>query len=356
MKDNLPERSDSMQDREPYSHASWMITLIILFFSLSGIVGSLLAVSVYPIFCPIEILVERLLAEPKLDDFVIRRTSSANIAYLQDLQQGLQELTDVASIVANPFGFSSVMIQISADPGEFPRAVLPTPASKSYLLVSGPLRDLYDFPLVPPPSDVKDSEAFIHVPWGPVLFSFAGFIRNQAVTRELEERRLMASNLHELLETKRLQTRLAWLVITFLFVFLWMMIQKRPLTQSELIVLIILGVFTYHAIFMTSSRHASFLSHDDTKSILVEHREEIKTQFREYVEKCFIEKRLDVIERDNLLKSLDVPGYLIPKQYNKKYRRSSLRFNYLGVGNFIERNELGSFFPDSCVGDGTGAK
>jgi len=283
-----------------------------------------------------------LLPEPELNSCVIRNTWHSNSSYALSLQQGLLRLSNVASIAADPFGFSPVALSV--------------PDIEAPFVVSGPLRDLYDFPLVPPPPDIKNSREFLQIPGGPALFSFAVFMRRQALDNEYEKRQAMASKLQEMLETKRLQTVCAWLVISCLGVYLWLVIQKKPLTLLELFIYICIGIIPYVMIFGPTSRRGSGFIENDTRLILVEHRETIKTQFREYVEKCFIEGRLDVGARDTLLKSLDVPGYSIPEHFNRGFRTGSIRFNYFGVSELIDRNKRNSFFSVSCAQDGTGVE
>lgn len=341
MKDNLSESYDSMLAGNPISRISW-IRLLIMFFAVSGFVGCGLGAFVYPFSCPSKELTQRLLPEPELNSFVIRNTWYANSRYTMSIQQGLLRLSNVASIAADPFGFSPVALSV--------------PDVEAPFVVSGPLRDLYDFPLVPPPPDIENSREFLQIPGGPALFSFAVFMRRQALDKEYEKRQAMASKLQEMLETKRLQAVCVWLVISCLGVYLWVMLQKKTLTLLELFICICIGIIPYVMIFGPTSHRGSGFIDNDTKLILAEHREIIKTQFREYVEKCFTEGRLDASARDTLLKSLDVPGYSIPEHFNTRFRTGTIRLNYFGVSELIDRNKRNSFFSVSCEQDEAGVE
>ena len=336
------ENPDNTLPIKPVSKVSWIICLVLMSFGLSGLLGCFLGALVYPFSCPSGELARRLLPEPKLNSFVIRNTLYANHTYIMSLQQGLLNLPNVASIAADPFGFSPVTLAI--------------PDLKTPLVVSGPLRDLYGFPLVPPPLELEDSRHFVQMPGGSALFSFAGFMREQADNEEYEKRQATKSALQKILEKKRLQTTYAWLVISCLGVFLWFKILKEPLSRVDLLVLICIGTITYIMLFVPGSRLGSGSTENDTRLILVEHREAIKIQFREYVEKCFIEGRLDASARDTLLKSLDVPGYPIPEHFNRRFRTGTASWVFFGINELIDRNKRKGFFSVSCPLDVSGAE
>jgi len=341
VKDILSENPDSNLAGKTIARVS-LIRLFLMFFVVSGVVGWLLSVFVYPFSCPTKELTQILLPEPELNSFVIRNTWYANNRYTQSLQQGLLRLSNVASIAADPFGFSPVALHV--------------PDIAAPFVVSGPLRDLYDFPLVPPPPSIKDSREFLQIPGGPALFSFAVFMRRQALDNEYEKRQAMASTLQKMLETKRFQTVCVWLVISCFGVYLWVRIQKKPLTLLELFILICIGTIPYNMIFVPSIGRGSGSIENDTRLILVEHREAIKTQFREYVEKCFIDGRLDASARDTLLKGLEVPGHSIPEHFNRGFRTGSIRLRYFGVSELIDRNRRKGLFSVSCARDEAGAE
>lgn len=288
----------------------------------------LIQVNVFPFSCPVDVLIQHSLPPSTIDREVMAVTRSRTGKYLDFLQK-------IASV-------SSGSDSMSVDPFGFPEQQFPNPDHLGCFIASGPLRDLYGFPLLPVrPGEEKSVGPALHLPGGLNLFSFGWFARNKAFLAEQEDRERRAGELRPIFSRNRMLTIALWVALSLLIFFFVQRYETVDAGLWEGGFKIVLGVIslTLLIVFLNPSGSGCGIgNHElDPGHLDAAASQALARDFREFVGELEKGQQLSSAARDTILQAIGRKGYEIPEHFSGRFRSEHSRSSYWGVQGWVIR-------------------